>query len=342
MMQSPEMWGVTLEQIRNLKNHPNFNKNMTMYEVVTEIIKPMTAGTGTGYALLCNRDAPKRATVMVSHAWQENFEQFLITVEQSGVKGPFWICSFCIYQNEDIDAVTIQKQLGYNLSNGPFSTVLRQSDRMLVVITSSCDIYTRLWCVYEMFVAITLNVPVSLVAFNEITTSIGGSDAMYINAVLDSSGTSVLTKSAKCGNKSDEVMIQNEIKKQVGGFDLIDDTVFWVRIKALIDDLPNARQKTWCETMCSRPIGICSASNIVARQNAAIANAIYVWREAQGGRKKNSKRNPNNGANRVGTSTAPLAFMGERTVLPNSGSKDNFGYMELVQERIFSCGSFCN
>ena len=342
MMHSPEMWGITLEQIRILKNQPTYNKGMTMHDVVTKIVKPITAGTGTGYALLCNNDAPKRAKVMVSHAWQESFDQFLETVEQSGLDGPFWVCSFSIYQNEDIDAVTIQKQLGSSLSNGPFSTVLKQSDRMLVLITPSCDIYTRLWCVYEMFVAITLNVPVSLAAFNAITTSGGGSDAMYKNAVLDSSGKLIITKKAKCGNKSDQLMIQNEIKKHVGGFDLIDDTVFWVRIKALIDDLPNARQKMRVESMSDRPIGTCSASNIATRQNAAIADAISVWKEAQGGRKKISKTTDD--ADSVGASTADSSFTRRgKNQFANSESADNSGgYMKIIQERIFNCGSLCN
>jgi len=361
------MWGITIEQMRNLRRQPNFEQNMTMYDVVNKIVKPMTSGKGTGYALYCNKEAPLRAKVMVSHAWQENFVQFLETVEQSGLKGPFWVCAFSIYQNEDIENVTIQKQLGPSPSTGPFSTVLKQSDRMLAVMTNSCDIYTRLWCVYEIFIAITLNVPVSLAAFNEITTSFGGSDAMYSNAVLDSSGKPILTKCSGCGNKSDQKMIQNEIKKQPGGFDLIDDTVFWVRIKALIDDMPNARRKMWGETMSMRPIGTCSASNIVTRQNAAIANAIAIWKEIQGGRKKKS-RNSRDDASVISTgtrtisntdtaaaqstddaasvdaSTAASSFALGRNHVAKSESIDNPGIMELVQERIFkNCASLvCN
>ena len=174
--------------------------------------------------------------------------------------------------------VTIEKQLGPSPSSGPFATVLKQADAMIAILTDSCDIYTRLWCVYEIFVAITLSVPVSLSSFQEITSSGGGSDAMYSNTILDSSGKPVVTSAANCGNASDKTMILSEIEKS-GGFDLIDDTVMWSRIKALIDGFPN--DEMLMETMMHRPIGSCSASNIGTRQNAGIANAIKVWKETR-------------------------------------------------------------
>ena len=57
---------------------------------------------------------------------------------------------------------TIAQQLGPDPSHGPFATVLRAADVMPAVITSSCDIYTRLWRVYEMFFVIQLGVTVKL------------------------------------------------------------------------------------------------------------------------------------------------------------------------------------
>ncbi len=56
-----------MEQILELKKDSNYRPDMTMYDVVNEIIKPKTAGTGMGYALSVNEDAPLRAKVMVSH-----------------------------------------------------------------------------------------------------------------------------------------------------------------------------------------------------------------------------------------------------------------------------------
>ena len=64
---SPEMWGITKEQVYDLTKDPKYNKNMTMYDVVNEIIKPQTAGTGMGYALHLNKNMPLQSKVMVSH-----------------------------------------------------------------------------------------------------------------------------------------------------------------------------------------------------------------------------------------------------------------------------------
>merc|ERR1739844_316171 len=101
-------------------------------------------------------------------------------------------------------------------------------------MTTSCDIYTRLWCVYEIFFAISFNIPVTLQSYNEIS-GFGGSDSRYSNVVLDSTGRPISTKHASCGYEQDKNMIHRVILKQGGGFGLIDDVVMWVRIKALID-----------------------------------------------------------------------------------------------------------
>jgi len=63
----PEMWGITMEQIKSIMEHPMYDTTMTMYDVVNKIVKPKTAGTGMGYALYCNQEVPIRARVMVSH-----------------------------------------------------------------------------------------------------------------------------------------------------------------------------------------------------------------------------------------------------------------------------------
>lgn len=257
----------------------------------------------------------------VYSAWQENYKQFVDALSGSGIQGPFWVCALSIYQNEDLPDVTIEKQLGPIPSNGPFSTVLKQADHMVAIMTDLCDIYTRLWCVYEIFIAITLNVPVSLATYNEITTSGGASDAMYTNAVLDSSSKEVSTALATCGKQSDQIMIQKEILDNIGGFEVIDDTVMWVRIKALIDDMPEARQKMGLETMHYRPIGSCSASNIVTRQNAAIANAIQVWSDAK------AKRN-------VAT---------ELLKSPADADTEPKGYfLNIFHTKFLNCGEMCN
>lgn len=181
-----------------------------MYEVVQKIIKPKTKGQGMGYSLLINKEKPLRAKAMVSHAWGEDYERFLSTLEESDSAGPFWICAMAIYQNEDLPELTISKQLGPNPSTGPFSIVLKQSSKMIAIVTPDCDIYTRLWCVYEIFMAIQLGVIVELAFFSE-STGFGGSGQTYFNAGMDNANAAVNTKEATCSSESDQLMIVNQV-----------------------------------------------------------------------------------------------------------------------------------
>ena len=93
---------------------------------------------------------------MVSHAWDEYYRDFALAIQKAGLSGPFWICAFAIYQPEDMSELTIAKQLGSDPCRGPFTSVLKAADVMLCIVTSSCDIYTRMWCVFEMYEALQL------------------------------------------------------------------------------------------------------------------------------------------------------------------------------------------
>ena len=86
----------------------------------------------------------------MQHAWDESIRQFVEAIERSKEEGPFWVCAFCIYQNNDpAKGVTIAQQLGSDPEYGPFATVLRAVPTMIAVLTDECDIYTRLWYVHE-------------------------------------------------------------------------------------------------------------------------------------------------------------------------------------------------
>ena len=101
----------------------------------------------------------------------ETFHEFFVALKSSGFEGPFWVCAMAIYQNEDVEQVTIAKQLGPDALYGPFATVLRQADCMVAVITAQCDIYTRMWCVFEMAIAIDLTLDVHVAQFTEAVIS---------------------------------------------------------------------------------------------------------------------------------------------------------------------------
>lgn len=289
----PEMWGITLQQLRDVMKDEAFisgasgfgglSGGMTMYEVVEKIIKPKTKGRGMGYSLLVNDKKPLRAKVMVSHAWGEDYERFISALQDSGCSGPFWVCAMSIYQNGDIPKLTIAKQLGPNPSTGPFSTVLKQSTMMLAVVTPDCDIYTRLWCVYEMFVAIHLGVKVEVTFFSQ-STGYGGSDKYYSNVGIDSANAIVNTRDAECSSPTDQELISNQVSGYEGGFDLLDDVIYWVKLKALIGSRIPA------ETMMPVPFGTCTSSNAAARRNIAVQKLHSNWKLSKHRRKTGIKK----------------------------------------------------
>ena len=177
------MWVLALQQMKDITNHPDIKPNTTMRQVVETVIKPATKGLGISYALVVNQEQPLRAKVMVSvstlqlivsfyiqlgysltlsifycflnyfitylqHAWEEPIDELIECLERSGEMGPFWVCAFSIHQNHgNNDKPTIAEQLGPNPEYGPFTTVLRQANIMIAVVTELCDIYTRLWYV---------------------------------------------------------------------------------------------------------------------------------------------------------------------------------------------------
>mmetsp|Transcript_148344 Transcript_148344/g.476343 ORF Transcript_148344/g.476343 Transcript_148344/m.476343 type:complete len:177 (-) Transcript_148344:946-1476(-) len=103
----PEHWGITLAQCRELmqrcRNDPAWKSSNNVYTLVNDFIKPLTAGTGLGYALLVNQKTPLEVSVMVSHAWLENAEEFFETFERSVREDDvMFICALSLYQCEEI------------------------------------------------------------------------------------------------------------------------------------------------------------------------------------------------------------------------------------------------
>ena len=152
MPESPELWGLTVQQLYDfacevyetddllpflapslLGGQEDYSDDppLSMYDVVKRHVKPKTAGSNVSLAVLLNRDAPKRASVFVSHSWAEDFAYFVYVVCR-GLLGEFnigankmtperdgrmlgfgsarvldpntviWCCALAINQNADI------------------------------------------------------------------------------------------------------------------------------------------------------------------------------------------------------------------------------------------------
>jgi len=202
-----------------------------MYDVVKNLITPLTEGRGVGYALLINNDKPLRAKYMTSHAWGERYDHFVRAINDSRCEGPFWVCAMALYQNEDMPSITISKQLGPSIENGPFATVLKQATNMIAVFTPAVDIYTRMWCVFEIFMAVKSGVNVQFVALSY--QYLSGMENIY-DAIFEHGKKASPSVNARCGNpskpiNSDEKKIRKLIQAFPGKFDTIDSVIEWCK-----------------------------------------------------------------------------------------------------------------
>jgi len=60
-----------------------------------------------------------------------------------------WFCAFAINQN-----AAIGDELGDSIMESPFAQVLKDVPRMLVIYNQGVDLYSRVWCVLEMYIGV--------------------------------------------------------------------------------------------------------------------------------------------------------------------------------------------
>lgn len=227
----PELWGITLEQLKDLTRHMRFQSGMTTRDVVDNIVKVETAGKGAGYALFRNSAQPLRAKVMVSHAWDEDYEEFLCVLEASGYQGPFWVSATAIYQPEDDPDLTLEKQLGVE-AGGPLVLILKQVDLMLCVMTPQGNIFERLWCLFEMFTAVQLEVQLQVACRRKCDRE------MLDDPLPRFCLAPVSARTARCGPQgsspnADEQAILGALEAFPGSFAAVDRAVEEIRLGAL-------------------------------------------------------------------------------------------------------------
>merc|ERR1712008_242461 len=120
---------------------------------------------------------------------------------------------------------------------GPFATVLRCAQLMLAVLTHECDIYTRLWCVYELFFAGEHDVNVRLIT--HITHNSLNYGRVEEDIGVNEAKNRVNSTGARCGHpesklNADEIAIRKEINSTAGGFKSVDEVVEKIRLVHLL------------------------------------------------------------------------------------------------------------
>lgn len=266
----PELWGVTLEQIQEIRGNKRYKSWMCVNDVVTNVISPMTKGAGVGYALLKNKDDPKRVRTMISYSSQENFDDICTSLAKSKVEGPYWFSALSMNQNESVEGKEINKtKCRRKLELTKY--VMKQCRNVLAITTDFIDIFSSLSCIHEIYLAVLFRKSIRFLNFS------GGE-------VANDSGDKVIRSlSAECIDDTERELLHSEIQN-AGGFFLIDDSIMWARVKAQIDEIEILDAQERSESRLSRPIGSCSTSNIVAKQNAKIALAMHTWKQSKDSR----------------------------------------------------------
>jgi len=227
---SPHMWAVTLEQLlqlRDLARKQAQSKGAdfsmwTMRDVNEEILKPFCSQHSTSWALQHNGPAGLRAEVFVSHAWGEPFDLFVESVaaafSRDLEKPTLWICALALVQSDD--AAVIAAQLGppdAPLSQSPFVRALHQCSRFLVARNPNDDLYTRMWCVCEIYFADQLGfVPKQTMVIGP--DNFAGAESSCLDATCYDVGDRVRIMSAVLGEGRDKLDRVKRVDKLISRF----------------------------------------------------------------------------------------------------------------------------
>lgn len=134
------------------KDFHNPKVGPNMYNVNRDLIKPMTAmAGGMSWALMREPDG-RRCDVFASHSWKEGVFEFTRKVRQVWPADAtnMYVCFLANPQNGDINLLL----KGRSLKEVPFAKALRTASYVVLVPNKTCSIYTRLWCVFELYLAL--------------------------------------------------------------------------------------------------------------------------------------------------------------------------------------------
>ncbi|CAE7640935.1 unnamed protein product [Symbiodinium sp. CCMP2592] len=171
-------WGVSLEdlrQFRRLVHHevksgsirPTDRDQFALsdvtigpsaYTVNDQMIRPITAAAGNVSWALMKHPEGCLCDLFITHGWAEGMFDFVEKVVNSwprAARGAY-VCFLSNPQNLDI------ADLLQSPRESPFARALSKSSSMLVVPNHVSSIYTRIWCVYEAFLASSWDKPIRL------------------------------------------------------------------------------------------------------------------------------------------------------------------------------------
>lgn len=129
----------------------DFTQGPSMYTVTEQYIKPVTRNVGSPSWALMKHPEGLECDLFITHGWAEGVFEFVDKVisswpmEATGA----YVCFLSNPQNLDIGGLIASPQ------ESPFAKSLASAKQMLVIPNLKGSIYTRIWCVYEAYLAYT-------------------------------------------------------------------------------------------------------------------------------------------------------------------------------------------
>ena len=236
----PVQWGMQYSQymefinacmLTNCWKNAERNKEFVNLYDLNNLLICWTRNTGASIALRMNPERAVHAGLMVSHCWgeamnecTEALEDFQARQDLEGSCG-IWFCAFSQYQAGD-EPGDVGPTVAEQLTRDPFGTVVRavcNRHGMVVVHTSKQEIYSRLWCVYEISEALSARTSVNIAYSMEYVNKHAGNLESMLRA---------RTRDACCAKDSDENYIRDRVEKS-GGWNVLDRKIFSFRLEAL-------------------------------------------------------------------------------------------------------------
>jgi len=255
----PQKWSLTFDDFRSVlyfamittselgfeKLQKSRDAHVSLYDLNSCCIKPWTNGTNASIAVLMNPDG-LAAQLMVSHAWAEECCELEAAMDRYWDNHelrkdiPLWFCQFAIYQAGK-PGPSIEDQL----KRDPFESVIKSQSLlpanggygMVAVHTTTVDLYSRLWCPYEIFEADKAEVPIQMAPSDKYAEKLekGFQHNMKLcgHNLPEVRNTwkflHVNTSSASCSSPDDRKRIAKCIEESEGGFERMDKVIREVR-----------------------------------------------------------------------------------------------------------------
>ncbi|CAB9526024.1 expressed unknown protein [Seminavis robusta] len=147
----PEKWTSTNPARKGEQLQPH---EVTLYDLVEYYIKPTTRELNCSYVEAVAEDDQQIGRYMVSHWWGEPVFRMISCLNRHsrdrnlGRDTPYWICAYALCQHD------VSGELGTSPQDSPFFKAMTIAEGAVSVLDEQCVCYNRVWCAYEVSLAL--------------------------------------------------------------------------------------------------------------------------------------------------------------------------------------------